>query len=82
MLEEEADLQRDKEGHRQDHEDTANLQSGEVDPQGVVAALREGEVNPPRRRSRSRSPRRRRNSDKYKGSYSEGQAHKGDSDHE
>ncbi|KAJ7374555.1 Serine/threonine-protein kinase PRP4 [Desmophyllum pertusum] len=34
----------------------------------------------PRRRSRSRSPRRRRNSDKFKGSYSEGQAHKGDSD--
>ena len=45
VLEEEADLQRDKEGHRQDHEDTANLQSGEVDLQGVVAALREGEVN-------------------------------------
>ncbi|XP_073234228.1 uncharacterized protein [Porites lutea] len=34
----------------------------------------------PRRHSRSRSPRRRRNSDKYKDSYSEGQAHKGDSD--
>lgn len=44
-VEEEADLQRDKEGHHQDHEDTANLQSGEVDPQGVAAALREGEVN-------------------------------------
>ncbi|PFX31397.1 Serine/threonine-protein kinase PRP4-like [Stylophora pistillata] len=35
----------------------------------------------PRRHSRSQSPRRkRRDSDKFKGSYSEGQAHKGDSD--
>ncbi|XP_027046595.1 serine/threonine-protein kinase PRP4 homolog isoform X1 [Pocillopora damicornis] len=35
----------------------------------------------PGRRSRSRSPRRkRRDNDKFKGSYSEGQGHKGDSD--
>lgn len=45
VVEEEADLQRDKGGHRQDHEDTANLQNGEVDPQGIAVALREGEVN-------------------------------------
>ncbi|XP_044175917.1 serine/threonine-protein kinase PRP4 homolog [Acropora millepora] len=34
----------------------------------------------PRRRSRSKSPRRRHSNDKYKGSYSEGQSHKRDSD--
>jgi len=45
VVEEGADHQRDKEGHLQDHEDIANLQSGEADPQGVVAALREGGVN-------------------------------------
>ena len=45
VVEEEADHQRDREGLLQDHEDTANLQSGEVDLQGVVAALREGGVN-------------------------------------
>ena len=45
MVEEVADHQRDKQGHLQDCEDTANLQSGEVDPQGVVAALQEGGVN-------------------------------------
>lgn len=45
VAEEVADHQRDKEGHLQDREDTANLQSGEVDPQGVVAAHQEGGVN-------------------------------------
>jgi len=45
VVEEVADHQRDRAGHLQDHEDTANLQSGEVDPRGVVAALREGGVN-------------------------------------
>ena len=45
MIEDVADHQRDKEGHLQDHEDTANLQSEEADLRGVAVALREGGVN-------------------------------------